>query len=229
MNKVADDVWQIPLTPRNGVNAYLVGDILIDAGYVLHGRKLLSALQGRAAGQLGVALAARALDDGAHAHASDRRPRLEILRTAGWDRHRGDDVARREEARAGRGVVLARAGGRERVRARRGDGERGRAHVVRRGDAGLLVGEPVAVVVLAVAADLRDLAAHERIGLVAIGAHDAVIVGVAVAVGVARRMITALGGVDAAIDGARVAVLAGDHCAGGAASAEDAFLRAVAV
>ena len=23
MNKVADDVWQIPLTPRNGVNAYL--------------------------------------------------------------------------------------------------------------------------------------------------------------------------------------------------------------
>jgi hydroxyacylglutathione hydrolase len=46
MNKVADDVWQIPLVPRNGVNAYLVGDILVDAGYVLSGRKLVSAVQG---------------------------------------------------------------------------------------------------------------------------------------------------------------------------------------
>ena len=47
MHQIAPDVWQIPLAPRNGVNAYLVGDILIDAGYVLHGRKVLSALQGR--------------------------------------------------------------------------------------------------------------------------------------------------------------------------------------
>ncbi len=46
MNKVADDVWQIPLVPRNGVNAYLVGDILVDAGYLLSGRKLVSAVRG---------------------------------------------------------------------------------------------------------------------------------------------------------------------------------------
>ena len=44
MNKVAEDVWQIPLTPRNGVNAYLVGDILVDAGYILHGRKVVAAV-----------------------------------------------------------------------------------------------------------------------------------------------------------------------------------------
>ena len=46
MNKVAEDVWQIPLTPRNGVNAYLVGDILVDAGYILHGKKVVAAVKG---------------------------------------------------------------------------------------------------------------------------------------------------------------------------------------
>jgi len=46
MNKVAEDVWQIPLTPRNGINAYLVGDILVDAGYILHGKKVVAAVKG---------------------------------------------------------------------------------------------------------------------------------------------------------------------------------------
>ena len=45
MNKVADDVWQIPLVPRNGVNAYLVGDILVDAGYILSGRSVVKAVR----------------------------------------------------------------------------------------------------------------------------------------------------------------------------------------
>ena len=39
MNQLADDVWQIPLAPRNGVNAYLVGDVLVDAGYIRPGRR----------------------------------------------------------------------------------------------------------------------------------------------------------------------------------------------
>ncbi len=47
MNQVAPDVFQIPLTPRNGVNAYLVGDILVDAGYILHGKKVVAAVTGR--------------------------------------------------------------------------------------------------------------------------------------------------------------------------------------
>jgi glyoxylase-like metal-dependent hydrolase (beta-lactamase superfamily II) len=47
MNQVAEDVWQIPLTPRNGINAYLVGDVLIDAGTRLHGAKVVSAVAGR--------------------------------------------------------------------------------------------------------------------------------------------------------------------------------------
>ena len=47
MNQVADDVWQIPLLPRNLVNAYLVGDVLIDAGTTFHGGKVVGAVAGR--------------------------------------------------------------------------------------------------------------------------------------------------------------------------------------
>jgi glyoxylase-like metal-dependent hydrolase (beta-lactamase superfamily II) len=45
MNRVTDDVWQIPLVPRNGVNAYLVGDILVDAGYILSGKAVVKAVR----------------------------------------------------------------------------------------------------------------------------------------------------------------------------------------
>ena len=47
MNEVTDDVWQIPLVPRNGVNAYLVGDVIVDAGYLLSGKKVVAAVKGR--------------------------------------------------------------------------------------------------------------------------------------------------------------------------------------
>ena len=46
MNRIADDVFHLPLMPRNGVNAYVIGDVLIDAGYSLHGKKVVSALSG---------------------------------------------------------------------------------------------------------------------------------------------------------------------------------------
>ena len=32
MLAIADDVWQLPLTPRDGINAYLIGDVLVDTG-----------------------------------------------------------------------------------------------------------------------------------------------------------------------------------------------------
>ncbi len=32
MHAIADDVSQLPLTPRNGINAYLIGDVLVDTG-----------------------------------------------------------------------------------------------------------------------------------------------------------------------------------------------------
>ena len=48
MNRVADGVWQIAVLPRNGVNAYLLGDVIDDAGYAPNGKKVVKALQGRA-------------------------------------------------------------------------------------------------------------------------------------------------------------------------------------
>ncbi|HEX8121427.1 MAG TPA: MBL fold metallo-hydrolase [Solirubrobacteraceae bacterium] len=47
MNEVAEGVWQIPLTPRNGVNAYLLGDVVVDAGTAQHGKKVVKELSGK--------------------------------------------------------------------------------------------------------------------------------------------------------------------------------------
>src|SRR3954447_13246032 len=44
MNQVAPDVWQIPLLPRNGVNAYLIGDVIVDAGAKGMGKKVVAAV-----------------------------------------------------------------------------------------------------------------------------------------------------------------------------------------
>lgn len=46
MRQVADGVWQIPLAPRESVNAYVLGDVLVDAGTAGMGRKLPSRLHG---------------------------------------------------------------------------------------------------------------------------------------------------------------------------------------
>lgn len=48
LTTLADDVHQIALTPRNGVNAYLLGDVLVDAGMTFQAGALLKALTGRA-------------------------------------------------------------------------------------------------------------------------------------------------------------------------------------
>ena len=47
MKEIAQGVWQIPVLPRQSVNCYLVGDVLVDAGVRWSGRKLLRALKGR--------------------------------------------------------------------------------------------------------------------------------------------------------------------------------------
>lgn len=46
MLRLSDDVFQIALVPRSGINAYLVGDVLVDAGTPRHGGRILSALVG---------------------------------------------------------------------------------------------------------------------------------------------------------------------------------------
>lgn len=47
MHEIAPDVFQIPLTPRDGINAYLIGDVLIDTGVSASAGKLAKALDGR--------------------------------------------------------------------------------------------------------------------------------------------------------------------------------------
>jgi len=47
---VLDDVYQLALLPRAGINAYIVGDILVDAGLSFHGGAVIKALKGRPIG-----------------------------------------------------------------------------------------------------------------------------------------------------------------------------------
>lgn len=47
MRQIADDVFHLPLAPRNAVNAYLVGDVLVDAGTSFQAGKLLGQVRGR--------------------------------------------------------------------------------------------------------------------------------------------------------------------------------------
>ena len=47
MHKVADDVWVIPSFPPHSINAWLCGDVLIDAQTRRDGKKILKQLRGR--------------------------------------------------------------------------------------------------------------------------------------------------------------------------------------
>ena len=45
MIQITKGVYQIPLMPRNSINCYLVGDVLIDAGIRSSQNKILTALK----------------------------------------------------------------------------------------------------------------------------------------------------------------------------------------
>src|SRR4051794_41876479 len=47
MREIAPDVFHIPVLPRNGVNAYLLGDVLVDTGLRTSARKLKEAIGDR--------------------------------------------------------------------------------------------------------------------------------------------------------------------------------------
>jgi glyoxylase-like metal-dependent hydrolase (beta-lactamase superfamily II) len=47
MRQIAPDVFHLPVTPRNGVNTYVVGDVLVDTGYRFSAGRLSEALKGR--------------------------------------------------------------------------------------------------------------------------------------------------------------------------------------
>lgn len=73
MIEIADSVYQIPLGPRNAINAYLVGDVLVDAGVRWSGPTLLRVLSGRR-------LVAHVLT---HAHADHQGASASICRERG--------------------------------------------------------------------------------------------------------------------------------------------------
>ena len=47
MREIAPDVWHIPVLPRDGVNVYLVGDVLVDTGYPISAGPIKKALGNR--------------------------------------------------------------------------------------------------------------------------------------------------------------------------------------
>ena len=47
MREIGEDVFHIPVLPRNGVNAYLVGDVLVDTGYPISAGAIKKALAGQ--------------------------------------------------------------------------------------------------------------------------------------------------------------------------------------
>jgi glyoxylase-like metal-dependent hydrolase (beta-lactamase superfamily II) len=93
---VAADVFQLALLPRAAVNAYLVGDVLVDAGLGLHGGKVLKAVAGHA-------VAAHVLTHAHGDHAGGSRKVSDALAVPVWC-GAGDA----EAARAGKPVAASR-------------------------------------------------------------------------------------------------------------------------
>ena len=77
MRRVAEDVFHIPLTPRDGVNAYLLGDVVVDAGAKVSTKRLIKALHGHAVG-------AHALTHAHPDHAGGSRRLVEAFDVPVW-------------------------------------------------------------------------------------------------------------------------------------------------
>jgi glyoxylase-like metal-dependent hydrolase (beta-lactamase superfamily II) len=101
---VADDVWQLPLTPRDAINAYLIGDVLVDTGITQSADKIAGMLEGRQ-------ISAIALTHAHNDHAGAMKRLADRLGVPVWCGTRD-----REAAETGR-VVLAPAFARPRLNA----------------------------------------------------------------------------------------------------------------
>ena len=104
MLAIADDVWQLPLTPRDAINAYLIGDVLVDTGVKQSADTIEGMLQGRQ-------ISAIALTHAHVDHAGAMKALAERLGVPVWCGARD-----REAAETGR-VVLAPAFRRPRLNA----------------------------------------------------------------------------------------------------------------
>ena len=77
MHQIAEDVFQIALLPRHGINAYLIGDVLVDSGVKQNSKKLLRELQGRPVG-------AHALTHAHYDHAGGSKRVMDALDIPMW-------------------------------------------------------------------------------------------------------------------------------------------------
>lgn len=77
MHQIAPDVFQIALMPRNGINSYLVGDVIVDAGLASSAKKIVKAVSGRT-------LRAHALTHAHVDHAGGSRRLVDALELAMW-------------------------------------------------------------------------------------------------------------------------------------------------
>ncbi len=77
MIQIAPDVFQIPLVPRNGINAYVIGDVIVDAGLASSAKKIVKAVQGRT-------IRAHALTHAHVDHAGGSRRLVDALELALW-------------------------------------------------------------------------------------------------------------------------------------------------
>ncbi|MCP9488267.1 MAG: MBL fold metallo-hydrolase [Solirubrobacteraceae bacterium MAG38_C4-C5] len=77
MHELAPDVWHLPLAPRFGVNAYAVGDVVVDAGLKGSAKKVLGQLHGRH-------IAAHALTHAHPDHAGGSRQVCDTLGVPCW-------------------------------------------------------------------------------------------------------------------------------------------------
>ena len=85
MRRVAEDVFQIALTPRDGINAYLLGDVVVDAGAKVNAQRLIKALHGHAVG-------AHALTHAHPDHAGGTRRLVEAFDVPVWVGERDRDA-----------------------------------------------------------------------------------------------------------------------------------------
>ena len=85
IRRVAEDVFHIPLSPRDGVNAYLLGDVVVDAGTKGMAKRLIKALRGHVVG-------AHALTHGHPDHAGGSTRLVEAFEVPVWvgERDRAD-------------------------------------------------------------------------------------------------------------------------------------------
>lgn len=84
MQEIAPGVHRLVLAPRDGLNAYLVGDVLVDAGLKASAKKILSAVDGHS-------VAAHALTHAHTDHAGGSKVVCEALGIPCWAG--ADDVA----------------------------------------------------------------------------------------------------------------------------------------